>query len=172
MTDNGPAMLASRAIVSRPGDEKAIETPATGHLTFRARSDQTGGAVTVWVSVIEPGQGPPLHVHLREDEFFYVLEGCLRFRLGDDLFEAHAGSFVFIPRGMPHAWQNVGEGQVRFLGGLTPGSPALERFFERSAELAADTRLAESFGRFASDAGMEVLGPPLAQSHPVPSVRA
>jgi uncharacterized cupin superfamily protein len=97
----------------------------------------------------------------------YVLDGRLRFRLGDDMSEAPAGSFVFIPKGLAHTWQNVGESPARILFGFTPAARGMERFFERAAELPDDTRLVEAFGNFAGDAGMEVLGPPLAQSHPV-----
>ena len=50
----------------------------------------------------------PLHVHHADDEAWYVLEGTLRFRLGDDEIEAGPGSAVFAPRGMPHAYGNAG----------------------------------------------------------------
>jgi quercetin dioxygenase-like cupin family protein len=46
-------------------------------------------------------------VHANEDEVVYVLEGTLRFKLVDDLRPAPAGAFVYIPRGVPHTWQNV-----------------------------------------------------------------
>jgi quercetin dioxygenase-like cupin family protein len=133
-----------------------------GHLAFKARAEQTDGALTTMESSIPPGQGPPLHVHLDEDELIYVLEGRLLFRLEDDLREAPAGSFVFIPRGLPHTWQNVGETVARFFFGFTPAAPGMERFFARSAELPTTVR-AEAFGRFSADARMEVLGPPLAE---------
>jgi quercetin dioxygenase-like cupin family protein len=71
------------------------------------------GALTVWESGAQPGEGPPLHVHVREDEFMYVLDGRLRFRLADDMSEAPAGSFVFIPKGLPHARQSSAQGSRR-----------------------------------------------------------
>jgi hypothetical protein len=90
-----------------------------------------------------------------------VLEGRLRFRLDETDHPAPAGSLVLIPRGVPHTWQNPGDGQARILFGFTPASPGMERFFERAAELSDETRLAEAFREFAGDAGMQVLGPPL-----------
>jgi quercetin dioxygenase-like cupin family protein len=158
----------SGAIVRGPGDGQVVANPAGGPLVYKARGNQTGGAVTVWESVAEPGEGPPLHLHIRENEFMYVLAGHLRFRLADDISEAPAGSFVFLPKGLPHTWQNAGDGPARILFVFTPAAVGMERFFERAAELPDDTRMADAFGNFAGDAGMEVLGPPLAQSHPLP----
>jgi quercetin dioxygenase-like cupin family protein len=133
---------------------------------IKARGDQTGGALTVFESVPAPGEGPPLHRHPREDEILYVLQGDLRIRLHDEVSKAPAGSFVFLPRGLPHTWQNTGEGPARVLFAFAPAAPGMERFFERAAEVPEGTPLAEAFAEFAADAGMEVLGPPLAQSHP------
>jgi mannose-6-phosphate isomerase-like protein (cupin superfamily) len=67
---------------------------------LKASRDSTGGALSVFETTIEAG--PPLHVHAREDECFYVLDGELSIRCGDDTFNAPAGSFVFLPRGRPH----------------------------------------------------------------------
>jgi mannose-6-phosphate isomerase-like protein (cupin superfamily) len=67
----------------------------------------------------------PLHVHHADDEAWYVLEGTLRFRLGDDEIEAGPGSAVFAPRGMPHAYGNAGTELARYLLVLTPKIRAL-----------------------------------------------
>src|SRR5712691_12046643 len=57
----------------------------------------------------------PLHVHHRDDEAWYVLEGTLRVLVGKDEVEAHAGSGVFVPRGTAHTYWNPGPGPVRYL---------------------------------------------------------
>ena len=57
----------------------------------------------------------PLHVHRRDDEAWYVLEGTLRVQVGSDEVEAHAGSGVFVPRGTVHTYWNPGPGPVRYL---------------------------------------------------------
>lgn len=147
-----------------PGDGETVANPAGGGLTYKARGEQTGGALTAWESTAAPGEGPPLHLHLNEDEFMYVLEGQLRFRLDESDHPGPAGTFVFIPRGVPHTWQNAGDGDARILFVFTPASPGMERFFERAAELPENTRMADSFKTLASDAGMEVLGPPLGRA--------
>ena len=67
---------------------------------LKASRGSTGGALSVVETRIDAG--PPLHVHDREDECFYVLDGELSVRCGGDTFDAPAGSFVFLPRGRPH----------------------------------------------------------------------
>jgi quercetin dioxygenase-like cupin family protein len=159
--------VSERAISLGPGKGEAFRNPVGGPVTIKARGRQTGGALTVFESVPAPGEGPPLHLHAREDEILYVLEGHLRIRLEDEVSEAPAGAFVFIPRGLPHTWQNAGEGPAHVLFALAPAAPGMERFFERAAGVADDTPLADAFAQFAADGGMEVLGPPLAQSDPM-----
>jgi quercetin dioxygenase-like cupin family protein/ketosteroid isomerase-like protein len=150
-----------RAFVRDLAEAPSVEHALDGQVAFWARGDETGGTVTVLESVVAPGNGPPLHVHVNDDEFVYVLEARLRFELEGDLHEAPAGSFVFIPKGTRHTWQSAGDTDARFLFGFTPAAPGMERFFERIGELPAGERLEEGFSRFAGDAGMEVLGPPL-----------
>jgi mannose-6-phosphate isomerase-like protein (cupin superfamily) len=62
----------------------------------------------------------PLHVHHADDEAWYVLEGTLGFRLGDDELEAPAGSAVLARRETPHAYWNAGDIPARYLLVLTP----------------------------------------------------
>jgi quercetin dioxygenase-like cupin family protein len=153
------------ALLRRPEDGQRVKGPVA-QLTYKARSVETGGAITVIQTLAAPGEGPPLHVHANEDEFICVMEGRLRVKLEEDIHHAPAGSFVFIPKGLPHTWQNPGPETARFLFGFTPASVGMERFFERSDELTGDRRLDDAFSKFATDAGMEVVGPPLAGPNP------
>ena len=57
----------------------------------------------------------PLHLHRKDDEAWYVLEGTLCVRVGNDVVEAKAGSAVFVPRGTAHTYWNPGPGLVRYL---------------------------------------------------------
>ena len=66
-----------------------------GDPDLKASRRTTGGALSVFETSI--GAGPPLHVHDREDECLYVLDGALSVRCGGDAFTAAAGSFVFLP---------------------------------------------------------------------------
>ena len=70
----------------------------------------------------------PLHVHHRDDEAWYVLEGVLRFRIGDEVFDAGAGSAVLASKGTPHAYGNARHGRpARYLLVMTPKIRALVR---------------------------------------------
>jgi len=151
----------ARPVVTGRGDGQTVNNPAGGPLTYKARSEQTGGSLTAFESIAAPGEGPPLHRHASQDEVLYVLEGQVRFSIDGSLHETTAGAFVFIPRGVPHAWQNAGDVPARLLVLFTPAAPGMERFFERAAELPDAERAREAFRSFASDAGMEVVGPPL-----------
>src|SRR5437764_3247481 len=57
----------------------------------------------------------PLHLHHRDDEAWYVLEGKLGVRVGEDVVEAEAGAAVFVPRGTVHTYWNAGPGKLRYL---------------------------------------------------------
>src|SRR6187401_2820746 len=92
------------AVNVRPGDGTTVRGPVGGPLTFKVRGEQSDGRLTALENVIPPGEGPPLHRHANEDETWQVLEGELRFRLGDDIRRAPAGTFVFVPRGVPHCF--------------------------------------------------------------------
>lgn len=96
---------------------------------------QLGGAGTDFVVVewADSGRGDwewiaPLHVHHADDEAWYVLEGVLRFRLGDDVFEVGPRGAVLAPRGTPHAYGNARRGQpARYVLVMTPKLRALVR---------------------------------------------
>jgi quercetin dioxygenase-like cupin family protein len=151
------------AVVVGPGEGTTIEGPVGGPLTFKVRGEQTNGALTAFENVIPPGQGPPHHTHANEDESWYVLEGELRFKLGGDVRRAPAGSFVFVPRGTPHSFQNVGNEAARILVMFTPAG--MERFFDRFATVSAPDP--DAFASIGGPLGMEVVGPPLAESQPL-----
>jgi quercetin dioxygenase-like cupin family protein len=152
------------AFVVRPGEGLTIQGPAGGPLTFKARGEETDAALTVFENVIAPGDGPPFHTHAGEDESWYVLDGELRFRLGDDVASAAAGSFVFVPRGTPHCFQNVGAQPARIIVMFTPSG--MERFFDRFATLPAGPVDPDAFRRIGADVGMDVVRPPIAVTHP------
>jgi quercetin dioxygenase-like cupin family protein len=147
------------AFLVEPTEGTTIEGPAGGPLTFKARGEQTGGSLTVFENRIAPGDGPPLHRHANEDEAWYILEGQFRFRLDEELRSAPAGSFLFVPRGTPHCFQNSGGTPGRILVLFTPAG--MERFFERFAALPASEVGPDAFRSIGADVGMEILGPPL-----------
>ena len=144
-----------------PGEGQASDNPLGVELVFKVRGEQSDGTLTAFENLVAAGDGPPLHTHANEDEAVYVLEGEVRFKLGDEIVTAPTGSYVFIPRGTAHAWQNVGDGPARILVLFTPAG--MERFFDTFATLTAGPDAFKTAGR---EAQMDVVGPPLAVSDP------
>jgi mannose-6-phosphate isomerase-like protein (cupin superfamily) len=97
-------------------------------MTFKASGEDTGGAYSLTDSMVPPQGDPPPHIHHREDEAFRVLEGELEVLVGENKFKAGAGSFVHLPKGVLHSYQNVGTGPARLLTLMVPAG--LERFVE------------------------------------------
>lgn len=135
-----------------------------GSLTvIKATSRDTAGQFTL-VEVMEGAGEGPLHVHHREDEAFWVLEGEIVFEIGEKTIEAGPGSFLFGPRDVPHRY-TVKKGPARLIFLLTPGGfedliratsePAHERRMPREGEGMADMNaLPEIVKRY----GAELLG--------------
>ncbi len=87
---------------------------------IKASAADTGGQMTILEITNPPGFAGPLHVHHREDEGFWVLEGDVTFEVGGTTIEAHAGDYAFGPRDIPHRY-TVGDSGCRMLFIFTPG---------------------------------------------------
>lgn len=87
---------------------------------IKATSEDTGGLLSVIAVTEPPNSATPLHVHHREDEAFWILEGSATFEIGDTTIETSAGDFAFGPRGIPHRY-TVGDTGCRMLFIMTPG---------------------------------------------------
>jgi mannose-6-phosphate isomerase-like protein (cupin superfamily) len=111
---------------------------------LKASQHSTGGALSVFETTVEGG--PPLHVHDREDECFYVLDGELSVRCGGDAFDAPASSFVFLPRGRPHRIGAKGQ-SARLLLIAVPGG--IEGYFRQINNATTDEerhQIGEQYG--------------------------
>src|SRR5262245_40956399 len=98
-----------------------LKDNSQGGTTVRIRSAQTEGAYCVCEMTTMPGDGVSLHVHDRDEEFYYILEGAYEMQAGDERFTAKAGSLVVIPRDVPHQFRNAGEVPARALMIFRPG---------------------------------------------------
>jgi len=94
------------SIVLAPGEGKGTTPGGLRQIKIKIAGETTGSRYSMVEDTVPPHYGPPLHIHKNTDEAFYVLKGTLRFRLGADKIEAPTGSFLFIPRGIPHAFIN------------------------------------------------------------------
>jgi quercetin dioxygenase-like cupin family protein len=108
------------ATVHAQGDGERLSVGGSS-VTIKASGERTDGTLYLGEVVIEPGfPGPPPHVHDRLHDMFYVLEGTLTVRLGEDTRELGAGSFVCVPPGTVHTFSNPSDEPVRLLNLNTP----------------------------------------------------
>ena len=105
---------------------------------LRATGDQTEGRYTVMELLAPKGFASPLHIHRREDEFFVVLSGEVRVQHGEAVTETAAGSVVYGPRGVAHAF-HVDSPEPRLL--LIFGPAGVEGFFREGGKPAGSLRL-------------------------------
>jgi mannose-6-phosphate isomerase-like protein (cupin superfamily) len=114
-----------------------------------ATAASSGGRFTVIEQVTPVGWGPPRHIHSREDEIVYILEGTYELYVGDERRTVSVGACAILPRGIPHGFRNVGSTPGRLLAVITPGG--LEEYFLAVANCPPPpnlTRLAELAGPF------------------------
>ena len=120
------------ATVVTPEQTESLNIFGAGVEILLRGSDTDGAAATYRVTA-DPGVGSPPHVHLRDDETFYVLSGEFEFLCGGQVTTLAPGASIFLPRGIPHAFRNAGTVRAQMLGiGLPAGH---EEFFEDASRL-------------------------------------
>jgi quercetin dioxygenase-like cupin family protein len=152
------------AFTLAPGEGRtAAPLNVVGEPTLvKVSADDTGGALAVFHLTAPPMSGPPLHVHSREDEIFYVLDGELVFEVEGRRDTLGAGGSLFVPRGVAHRYQNFANRDARLLIVVTPG--AFHDFFlELSAATPPEGGIPPLDVLQAIDArhGITTLGPPM-----------
>lgn len=93
-----------------------------------ANSEQTGGSLAAVELMVPPRSGPPLHIHVNEDELFFVIEGETTFWIDGKIEVASQGKTAFVPRNVPHTFANLSSSPARLLAIFSPAG--LEGFFE------------------------------------------
>lgn len=117
MTDQPATTLPPAATLSGAGEARWW----FGALAeIKLTAGQTGGALSIVEITEAPGAEAPLHVHERDDETFWILDGDVRIEVGDTAIELSAGDVAFGPRGVPHRY-TVGDRGCRMLFIMTPG---------------------------------------------------
>ncbi len=94
---------------------------------FLATGEETDGRYAMFEAIVLPGGGPPPHLHTREDETFYVLEGEITFQMGGEKLAAGPGTFVNMPIGNPHSFKNETDQTAKMLISYAPAG--LEHYF-------------------------------------------
>ena len=123
--------------------------------TTKVSARETDGKYYLAEQAASAGQGVPPHRHSREDEVFFVVEGCYQFTLGNQSIVAGVGDILHAPRGVPHSYRALGPGVCRLRYMVIPGQ--LEKFFNELAAFPKGRpeveKLRELCGRF----GIELL---------------
>jgi quercetin dioxygenase-like cupin family protein len=130
---------------------------------FMATGQDTDGKYAIWEAIVPPGGGPPTHVHSREEEGFYILEGEIAFQIGGQRHVATAGTFANMPVGTPHSFKNESNRPAKMLISVAPAGIE-QMFFEAGVPVAQGATTAppptkEDFERFAAAApryGIEI----------------
>ncbi len=154
------SQLTSTSFVSRLNATRR----GPGGALYRIVSDASilRGSCCILDFTENPGGGPPLHVHTREDEYFHVLEGEATFWVDGKVHVARAGQSFFAPRNVPHTFKNCSDAPFRMLCIATPGH--IEPFFDfgvanPDGTEPADDVVIERIIKTAPDYGMTILGP-------------
>ena len=164
-TDAQPLSAFYRPAGSAPA------TWAMGSLFEQVLSAADSGGVLGMALVTQPpGIATPLHRHTREAEAFFLLDGSMTYRAGDDTFHLCAGDFIWLPEGLPHAFRVTGSTPVRFLGFSSPGGhmalydevgiPATERRLPGDDGLPMGEEISR-WNEVGPRYGLQVVGPPL-----------
>ena len=127
--------MANTTVVRKAGEGKGIWMLG-GLYQVKAASDETDGTVTIMEMTIPAGMGPPPHIH-PGGEAVYVLEGKLRYHIGEDVVEGGPGSFFYIPEGTLENFEPIE--QIRILVVYTPGG--IDKFFAEAGEPAQANEL-------------------------------
>jgi mannose-6-phosphate isomerase-like protein (cupin superfamily) len=115
--------VGEQAVIVFPGEGRNISLAQHRRRQILVKADAaaTRGAYRMFESTVPAGgAGAPTHFHAAAEEGFYVLEGALALRVGTEDINASAGTFVLVPRGLPHSFDNPGATPARYLVIWTP----------------------------------------------------
>lgn len=152
MAIQDPTVTGARLKVVQPGEGRTGGlVPGVG-VVFKIDGEDTGGALSIVEHPFAVGALVPPHIHTREDEYSFVLEGEIGFRSEDQEVVLGAGGYIIKPRNEVHAMWNAGSTPARMIEIISP--PGFERFFRELVEMTtvgapdpADVdRLSERYG--------------------------
>jgi mannose-6-phosphate isomerase-like protein (cupin superfamily) len=147
MSLGGGYMLSS-------GEGKAVGAIGLG-ITTKTDGDSTRGAYSLFEYAIPAGvNGPPPHVHTREDESFVCLAGRLEVMLGGTTYELNHGDYLLLPRDVVHTFRNPYAEEARVISVVSPAG--LERYYEALASMPPGPRDMNKMMEIMADFGIEL----------------
>ena len=161
-----PAQTAAtgKVSVAKPGESRfAFSTKQQSWLSpCKLTAKDSGGTLSAFELSALPQTGPYLHVHHREDEWYYVLSGEFLFKAGGESHTLPTGASIWLPRDVPHTWANTSNAEAKLILVCQPGG--FEKFFEEMgnemAKVSSDAAM-QKMKDVMAKYGMELLGPPL-----------
>src|SRR5436309_1730641 len=116
----------TQAVIKTPGEGRTIAVVGDVY-RFLATGEDTNGKYALFEAMVGPGGGPPPHVHSREEEGFFILEGEITFQIGEKRIVATPGMFANMPVGTPHSFKNESSRPAKMLISVAPAG--LEKMF-------------------------------------------
>jgi quercetin 2,3-dioxygenase len=126
-------------------------------LRYKVVQEDTEGRLLVIEQTMFDKGGPPRHAHLKQEEWFYSIQGEFILEIGLEHYRLNTGDSVIAPRKIPHAWAYAGEGPGRILIAFTPAGK-MQHFFDETEKLKS---MPGQDPAFWEEHDMELLGPPL-----------
>lgn len=144
---------------ARYGKHYKMKGVTLNNLDIKISSNDTAGDLAVFEQTgYTPNGGPPFHIHLHQDEWFFITEGEYLFQVGEDRYTMKAGETIFLPRNIPHAFIQLTEKAKTIVSYLPAGK--MEDFF-KTTDSWTTTPLKEEVIKVFEEHGMKVVGPPL-----------
>lgn len=155
-TDNDQKGFVVRKGKARNDKHMPFKGINVNDLKVSSRDTKGNFALLEYIGVEKTG--PSFHVHLNQDEHFFVIEGDYKFRLGDEYFDLTAGDSIFLPRNVPHTWIQLSD-RGRLIYMVSPAG-TFEEFFEEMTQLKAPPSR-ETMDQMHARHGMKIVGPPM-----------
>ena len=144
---------------ARFGEHFKMKGVTLNLLDLKISSKDSNGEIAVFEqNGFTPMGGPPMHIHLYQDEFFYIVEGEYLFQVGDEKFQMNAGDTIFLPRNVQHAFAQLTEKGKVIVSYLPAGK--MENFFKTTSSWSSPPSPEEITKAF-EDNEMKIVGPPL-----------
>jgi mannose-6-phosphate isomerase-like protein (cupin superfamily) len=133
-----------------------------GQFDCKVSSKDTKGAWLIYDTLRQEKGGPALHLHHKQDEWFYIIKGEFVVKVGEETFNLKEGDSAFAPRKVPHAFAKISEGEGQMLVLFQPAG-TMEDFFKQMSKLggAIPKNQQETLKELWRTHGMEIVGPPL-----------
>jgi quercetin 2,3-dioxygenase len=157
LVDKGDEIM-SEAVIVRANEGKIIDPMPGETAVFKLTEDNSSGVLDFLIVTNGPKSGPPLHIHTHADELFYILEGSLMMKCGEELTQVSSGDLVYIPKGLPHTFANMSGESAKAITIFCPSGIA--QFLEEVSTHAAPNN--EVLGEIAGRHDLQIVGPPLA----------